>query len=186
MPPFCYVYKFELRRRSKFRLRRRGPGGQRCRTPPQARHGAGVRRAQLSAPPRGAPKPQTDQDSVAQGALEPPGAVRGNGSASEKGPSGPKEAKVKVTHVGGPSVVCGACAGIRARRDVSKGVRSADTQAALTGARTTPSARADAHGRIVRRTHGQLVLWTQRRGTLDPPNATHRALREGSSALDPW
>ena len=147
MPPFCYVYKYELRRRSKFRLRRRGPGGQRCRTPPQARHGAGVRRAQLSAPPRGAPKPQTDQDSVAQGALEPPGAVRGNGSASEKGPSGPKEAKVKVTHVGGPSVVCGACAGRRARRDVSKGVRSAHTQAALTGARTTPSARADANGR---------------------------------------
>ena len=99
--------------------------------------------------PAAPPSPKPTKIPSLKAPWSPPGrsALRGNGSASEKGPSGPKEAKVKVTHVGGPSVVCGACAGRRARRDVSKGVRSAHTQAALTGARTTPSARADANGR---------------------------------------
>ena len=58
-----------------------------------------------------------------------------------------------------PSIVWAAPASLaaHARGDeravsVLKGTRSAHTQAALTGARTTPSARADAHGRKERRT----------------------------------
>ena len=52
-----------------------------------------------------------------------------------------------VNRVGGPSVAAVHARGKERVVSVPKGVRSADTQAALTGARTTPSERADANGR---------------------------------------
>ena len=53
--------------------------------------------------------------------------------------------------MGVPSVAAAHARGAERVVSVPKGVRSADTQAALTGARTTPSAGADANGRKVRR-----------------------------------
>ena len=52
-----------------------------------------------------------------------------------------------VNRVGGPSVAAVHARGKERVVSVIKGVRSAHTQAALTGVRTTPSAGADANGR---------------------------------------
>ena len=58
-----------------------GAGGSAVTFPRRATAQACVARG-FQHPPRGAPKPQTDHGAVAYGALEPPGAVSGKGSAA--------------------------------------------------------------------------------------------------------